>query len=256
MRIESASLRLSFLRHHRLRTFLERGKRDSTNLAVTLVDHMLPHGVHALVLLPLPVAVETDVSDGDLLTQVEDESRDVDEVLLIRNEESMSESHVLEGIFLRLSSVRAEETRRWREPRSSESDFGVDRLGDLLLRSVGFDGERRRCGGSRDGLVGGVGVEGGDDGSGGGLDEGSGSCGGGGVGRTGSGSGSRGGRRRSGSRSGRIVRGDLVLLDFRGEQTSLKKSCGFLEFDVSMLLGLDVSSVSSLGGEGFAEGWN
>jgi len=114
---------------------------------VTLVDHVLPHSIHALVLLSLPVAVETDVSDRDLLTQVEDESRDVDEVLLIRNEESMSESHVLERILLRLSSVRAEETRRRREPRSSESDFGVDRLGDLLLGSVGIDGECRRSDG-------------------------------------------------------------------------------------------------------------
>jgi len=103
-------------------------------------------------------------------------------------------------------------------------------------------------------LVRSVGVEGGDDGGGGGLNEGSGSCSGGGVGRTGSGGGSGSSRGRSRSGSGRIVRSNLVLLNFRGEETSSKESSGFLEFDVSVLLGLDVGSVGSLGGEGFAMG--
>lgn len=220
---------------------------------MALVDHMLANGVHALVLLALPVTEEADIADGDLLGEVEKETLEVDEVFAVRDEEAVGELHVLDERLGRLARMRAEEARRRGEPRSGVGDLGIDRLLNLLLGGVDGDGERRRRSVVRGGSGGGrIRVVRGDKIRRRRLNE-----------RDVARRRGRSSRRRRGSRNssfldrgkmriaraGGVVRGNLVRGLLGEGESATKKPCRLLDLGVAVLLGLDVSPISSLRGE-------
>jgi hypothetical protein len=244
-------------------------EENEADLAMTLVNHVLPDSLHALVLLPLPVAVKTDVSDSDLLREVEDETGQVDKVLAIGNEEAMGELHVADGVLgCGKGLMGAKEARGRGKTGSGESDSGVDGRLDGLLVSVFGDGEggsgsgggSGSSGGGGSGRVVGImqGLIGGVDGSVGVVRRNE-------VGRSGLNERSRSGlvfrsSGRVGGRGSRVERGDLArcrgfsrgLLGRGSKEGATEKTSGLLELGVSMLLGLDVGSVRSLRGKRFA----
>lgn len=111
---------------------------------MTLINHMLPNGLHALVLLSFAVAVQANVADGDLLREVEDQPRQVVEVLLVGNEEPMRQLHVRDRLGRRSERcVRAEKARRRCQTRSSKRDSSVNGRLDRLIVGI-FRNRKRR----------------------------------------------------------------------------------------------------------------
>ena len=103
------------------------------NLAVALVDHVLADGVERAEFASPAVAVYADVAHGDLLAEVGDQSRDVDEVLRVGNEKRVLARHVREIIFQGSGNARAEETVGWRKSRSCGGDLLIQSCGILIL---------------------------------------------------------------------------------------------------------------------------
>jgi hypothetical protein len=66
------------------------------NLAMALVEHVLPHGFEGAELLPLAIAVDADVAHSNLLTEVQDEALDIDEVLGVWDKEGVGGGNVCE----------------------------------------------------------------------------------------------------------------------------------------------------------------
>ena len=69
------------------------------DLAVALVEHVFADRVERAELAPLAVAIDAHVAHRDLLAEVGDESRDVDEVFRVRDEKGVLDRHVREVIF-------------------------------------------------------------------------------------------------------------------------------------------------------------
>lgn len=66
---------------------------------MALVDHVFAHGVQGVELPSFSVAVDANVSDGDLFCEVADEAGDVDEVIGVGDEEGVGGGHVGEVIW-------------------------------------------------------------------------------------------------------------------------------------------------------------
>lgn len=110
---------------------------EEVYLAVRLVDHVLPDGLERAVLLALAVAAEADVSDRHLLSEVEQQTGQVDEVLAVGDKKSVLLLHVLGRLVLVLERGDvAEQARRRRESQSGVGNLSVDRVGQFLLGRV------------------------------------------------------------------------------------------------------------------------
>ena len=69
------------------------------DLAVALVEHVFADRIERPELAPLAVAIYAYVAHRDLLAEVGDESRDVDEIFRVRDEKGVLARHVREIIF-------------------------------------------------------------------------------------------------------------------------------------------------------------
>jgi hypothetical protein len=68
------------------------------DLAMGFVHHVPPHRFQAGELLSSVGAIQAEVADGDLLSQIREESADIDKMILIWDEEAVLPRHVREDV--------------------------------------------------------------------------------------------------------------------------------------------------------------
>lgn len=80
------------------------------HLAVTLLDHVVPHGIQRVERPTLLVTPDADKVPADLLRQIPKQSLHVDAKLRVRNEERMLHAHVLDVLDQVLAVVQTKQT--------------------------------------------------------------------------------------------------------------------------------------------------